>query len=185
MKRLISKFFMLGVFSVWFLTIPVNEIAAQTSPIENPEISTEVQGEDMRQVEIPAEISEPGPASPISFIDSPNVYCYQPNPDQNTCYINWGYVQVSSGASQYMLSLTILINGRLVARNHGFFQTFMYIPFNMNGQGFRVQCGKLNAGGKPDLGRAYNWEMHAEETGGHKAANYGTVYCPAYQGEFK
>jgi hypothetical protein len=185
MKRLISKVFILGVCSVWFLAMPVSEIAAQTSPTENPGISAEVQGENTRQVSAPSAIGAPTPSSPISFIDSPDAYCYQPNPDQNICYINWGYIQVSAGANQYMIYLTILLNGRLVARNHGFFQTYMYIPSSMNGQGFKVECGKLGSGGDPDLGRAYSWEMHAQETGGLKAANYGTVYCPAHQGAFK
>ena len=181
MKGTISKLFIFGLCALWLLTIPVGEIAAQTS--HHGEL-TEVQGENMREVSAPL-AAAPGPASPISFIDSPDVYCYQPNPAKNICHINWGYIQVYAGAPQYMIYVTILINGRLVAKNHGFFQTSMYIPASMNGQGFMVACGKLGVGGDPEMGQAYSWELHAEETGGLKSANYGTVRCPAFQGAIK
>jgi hypothetical protein len=42
----------------------------------------------------------------------------------------------------YMISMTIALSGtNPVANVQGFFQTSMYVPYNMLGQGFRVPCG--------------------------------------------
>ena len=115
----------------------------------------------------------------ISFIDSPSATCYQPVRHTDICYVQWQYLNVTASSSQYIISMTVEIDGKFRAYYGGFFQTSMYIPGDMSAPGFRVTCGPPGAGGNPSLGSAYSYTLRARETGGLKAANYGTVYCPA------
>jgi hypothetical protein len=50
----------------------------------------------------------------------------------------------------------------------------------MLGEGFKVACGALGAGGNPKLGNAYAYTIRARDSANLKSANYGTAYCPAY-----
>jgi hypothetical protein len=118
-------------------------------------------------------------APEISFIDSPAPTCYQPIPGTESCYIEWGYLQVSATSPQYIISMTVFIDDRLRAYYAGFFQTSMYVPPDLQHPGFRVDCGPPGASGIPGLGFQYNYTIRAMETGGLKAANYGAVTCPA------
>jgi hypothetical protein len=141
-------------------------------------LEEEVLGDTRREIS-----ADPGaaPDQPeISFIDSPTAACYQPNPNQDTCYVNWYYMYVDASPS-YMVSMTLQLNAiGFVGRYNGFFQTSMYVPYNMHGQGFRVPCGALGAGGHPQFGNAYAYTIRARATDGFGSANYGTLYCPAY-----
>lgn len=124
----------------------------------------------------------------ISFIDSPTATCYQDMDRYDTCYVGWNYMQVTAGASQYIIRITVELDGRMRAYYAGFFQTDMYVPSDLNGRGLKVACGELGAGGDPDLGSSYSYVIRAAETGGLTAANYGTVFCPAmlpWQGSFE
>jgi hypothetical protein len=94
---------------------------------------------------------------------------------RNTCYIEWSYLYVTASTSQYIISMTVSIDNRLVAYHSGFFQTYMYIPSDMMGRGFNVACGPRSANG---LGKSYAYTLRARETGGLGAANYGSVTCP-------
>ncbi len=147
-------------------------------------LNREYQGESVREITVDSPAGSPDKAAPnapaIGFIDSPSATCYQPNPNQNICYINWYYLSVSA-APNYMITMTVALNSYgTVANVNGFFQTSMYIPYNMLGQGFRVPCGSLGAGGNPQLGNAYAYTIRARDSAGLSSANYGTVYCPAY-----
>jgi hypothetical protein len=116
----------------------------------------------------------------IGFIDSPSATCYQPDSRKNECWINWYYLSVSASPN-YMICMYLKINAiGKVARTQGFFQTSMYVPYNMFDKGFRVTCGALGSGGTPDLGAAYAYTVRAYASDGLRSANYGTVYCPAY-----
>ena len=80
-----------------------------------------------------------------------------------------------------MVAMTATINAiGPVVKLHGFFQQTMYAPYSMFERGFKVPCGAAGAGGNPSLGNAYSWTIRAKDTQGLGAANYGTVYCPAY-----
>ena len=141
-------------------------------------VNRETQGENVREISAPSQLSAPQPAS-IGFIDSPSVTCYQPDPAQDACHLNWYYMSVSASPS-YMIAMTVTVNAvGVVARVGGFFQTSMYVPYNMLGDGFHVACGAPGAGGNPALGNAYSWTIQAQDSGGLTAANYGTAYCPA------
>jgi len=121
-----------------------------------------------------------GDAPQIGFIDSPTATCYQPDPAQDVCYVNWYYLAVDANPN-YMIWMQAELNAiGKVARYHGFFQTSMYAPYNMHGQGFKVACGALGAGGDPELGNAYAYTIRARDSADLGAANYGTVYCPAF-----
>lgn len=142
-------------------------------------LQSENQGENMRQIEAPAGQNAPQ-APDISFIDSPTAACYQPDPNVDECRINWYYMNVSADPN-YMISMTVMLNDfGFVARYNGFFQTSMYVPYNMNGDGFKVPCGGLGSGGNPYWGRAYGYTIRARDSASLQSANYGTVYCPAY-----
>jgi len=80
-----------------------------------------------------------------------------------------------------MIAMTVTLNtiGN-VSYTSGFFQTSMYVPYNMYDKGFKVACGSLGAGGQPNLGNAYAYTIRAKDSSNLSAANYGTVYCPAY-----
>ncbi|MBI5031745.1 MAG: hypothetical protein HZB51_14540 [Chloroflexi bacterium] len=129
------------------------------------------------------EITGPQTSAPqqpnIGFIDSPSITCYQPDPTQDTCYLNWYYMSVNASPN-YMITMTLTLNSiGVVEHVQGFFQTSMYVPYNMNGQGFRVACGPLGAGGNPELGNAFSWTLRARDSANLSSANYGTAYCPA------
>lgn len=117
-------------------------------------------------------------APEISFIDSPTATCYRPIDRLDTCYIEWNYLAVTASSSQYIISMTVSIDGKLRAYYAGFFQTSMYVPADFHKPGFMVTCGKKGASGYPNLGKSYSYILRARETGGLAAANYGSVTCP-------
>jgi hypothetical protein len=125
-------------------------------------------------------VPKDGEAPLISFIDSPSATCFQPDATQDECFINWYHTSVDGGANYMICMYTMLNSIGKVTRTSGFFQTSMYIPFNMYGRGFRVDCGALGSGGEPQLGAAYGYTIRARDSAGLSSANYGTVYCPAY-----
>ncbi len=117
----------------------------------------------------------------IGFIDSPSATCFQPDSSQDVCYINWYYLYVDA-APNYMIALTVTLNSiGNVGATLGFFQTSMYIPGSMYDRGFKVRCGAKGAGGQPNLGNAYAYTIRARDSSNLTSANYGTVYCPAFQ----
>jgi hypothetical protein len=139
----------------------------------------EVQGASVREI-----LAPPGSVAPqqpsIGFIDSPSATCFQPDPAQNACYINWYYLSVDASPN-YMITMTAILNDfGPAAHTQGFFQTSMYVPFNMLGQGFKVPCGALGSGGDSQLGAAYGYTIRARDSAALGSANYGTVYCPPY-----
>jgi hypothetical protein len=152
------------------VALGVSALAARAAGVIGPSIVEEADG-NRREVQAAAEIEQPT----ISFIDSPSATCFQPDTSRNTCYIEWNYLYVSASASQYVISMTVSLDNRLVSYHSGFFQTAMYIPDGMVGHGFKVACGPRNASG---LGKTYAYTLRARETGGLSAANYGSVTCP-------
>jgi hypothetical protein len=179
MRKLIIPVFLAGlllagVFSLAWI--------ARGQDIVRPDgmnvVSSESQGDNVREIYAPpgAEPQQPN----IGFIDSPTVACYQPDPAQDTCYINWYYMSVNASPN-YMIAMTVTLNSiGVVARIGGFFQTSMYAPYNMWDKGFKVACGAPGAGGSPTLGNAYAWTINAIDSSSLKSANYGTAYCPPY-----
>jgi hypothetical protein len=146
---------------------------------ESTLLGQETQGENMREVYGPSQVDVPQQPN-IGFIDSPSATCYQPDPSQDACYINWYYLAVDSNPN-YMITMTLSLNEfGPVAHIQGFFQTSMYTPYNMYDRGFKVACGAPGASGHPVLGKAYAYTVRARDSAGLTSANYGTTYCPAY-----
>ena len=142
-------------------------------------IKREAQGDSVREITAPPEGTAPQQPN-IGFIDSPSATCYQPDPSQNSCYISWYYMSVDASPN-YMITMTAFLNNfGPVAHTQGFFQTSMYVPYNMLGQGFKVPCGSVGAGGDPQLGNAYAYTIRARDSANLSSANYGTVYCPPF-----
>lgn len=123
--------------------------------------------------------SEPGEINAISIIQSNSPSCLLPVPRTGTCYIKWGEISVSTTDGSYINYLYIKINNKGVAYHRGFFQQYMNIPSEMYGSGFRVTCGFPGAGGTPDFGNIYTYEIRAADTSGATTANFGSVLCPA------
>jgi hypothetical protein len=150
-----------------------------STPKSEVDISSESLDGNTRQVSAP-EGTDQSNQPLISFIDSPTAACVQPDTTKNECFINWYYMSVSADPN-YMITMTIMLNDfGFVGRYNGFFQTSMYVPYNMNPQGYKVACGALGSGGDPKWGEAYAYTIRARDSSGLKAANYGTAYCPAY-----
>lgn len=141
-------------------------------------VKSEIQGSNRREIQATGQTSPDTPL--IGFIDSPTAACYQPDRTANVCYINWYYLAVDANPN-YMISMNAAINvfGK-VANYQGFFQTSMYVPHTMHDRGFKVECGAIGAGGDPDLGNSYGYTIRAKDSAALSAANYGTVFCPAF-----
>jgi len=151
---------------------------AQSGPVI---VARETQGANIREItaDDDAGLGQAPQQPAIGFIDSPSVVCYQPTPGGNTCKINWYYLYVDASPN-YMITMTVFLNAvGPIAHTQGFFQTSMYVPYNMLGDGFEVPCGALGAGGNPELGNAYAYTIRARDSAGLQSANYGTAYCPA------
>jgi hypothetical protein len=149
-----------------------------TTPGGEVILESQTQGENTRQISAPE--GEASKEPNIGFIDSPSATCYQPDPAKDECFINWYYTAVDA-APNYMITMTVQLNAiGYVANTQGFFQTSMYVPYNMIPNGYKVTCGALGAGGNPYLGNAYAYTIRARDSANLKSANYGTTYCPAY-----
>ena len=146
-------------------------------------LNTESQDGNTRQVTAPegSPSASGDPNQPlIGFIDSPTAACVQPDSTKNECFVNWYYMAVNSDPN-YMITMTVQLNDfGFVSRYHGFFQTSMYVPYNMNPQGYKVACGLLNSGGDPKWGESYGYTIRARDSANLGSGNYGTVFCPAY-----
>lgn len=124
---------------------------------------------------------QPGAADAptISFIDSPSAHCYQPVPTQDVCYIAWQAMYVTA-APNYMIKLTVDLDGRRVLNVAGFFQTYISLDRSTTGpNGFRVACGPPSAT-DPLLGNSYSFTIRAQDSANLSSANYGSVTCPAF-----
>ncbi len=155
------------------------EVVRGQAPLEPQVINRETQGENAREIVAPEAVAAPQQPN-IGFIDSPSATCYLPDPSQNSCYITWYYLGVNASPN-YMITMTATLNNiGPIAHVQGFFQTSMYVPYNMLGQGIKVPCGSPGAGGNPQLGNAYAYTVRARDSANLGSANYGTVYCPPF-----
>lgn len=146
-------------------------------------LQSETQGENTREISAPAgQVSQANaPQQPlIGFIDSPTATCFQPDATKDECRINWYYLSVNASPN-YMIAMTVTLNSIGPAlRANGFFQTSMYLPYNMMGEGFKVACGAPGAGGIDTLGNSFAYTIRAKDSSNLSSANYGTVYCPPF-----
>lgn len=125
------------------------------------------QPDDSNEVNAPA----------ITAINSPSATCSNLTPGTGVCAISWQYLSVTAASSSYIISMTVAIDNQIRAYHSGFFQTSMYIPGDMMGDGFQVVCGYPQ--GSTGFGNSYSYAIRARETAGPSAANFGSVTCPA------
>lgn len=169
---------------VFLVGVAVPQVA-RAQEGQAPEAVKEAQVEEQGGNRRESEITVPAPDGNgvlISFIDSPTVTCYQPDPSEDVCYFNWHHIFVDAAPAGYIINLTITLTGegRIVGHYRGFFQPSMLIPHTMHGRGFKVPCGPLGASGNPDLGNSYGYRIEAEDSDGATSANIGSIGCPAY-----
>lgn len=149
----------------------VIQVQAQGGPQE-----TQTQGGDASL----QRVRDTGDEAPeISFIESPSPTCVKPVQTSGYCYIEWYSLYVEASPSQSVISMTVAIDDKTRAYYSGFFQTSMYVPYDLQPEGFQVYCGAPGSGGQPGLGALHSYTIRARETGGLASANYGSVICPA------
>ncbi len=152
-----------------------------------------VRREIYREGEPAGNLSPPSAAAEaptVGFIDSPSPTCVQPDPRKDECRVSWGDTTVSADAGSYMTDMWFVLNGRVTSRVRGFFQADIVIPSSLHARGYRVPCGapvddtsSCTAPCTPlKVGTSYPWAVRARESTGLRAANYGTVTCPAFVG---
>lgn len=170
---------LIAAFLLGGITLTLIQVAQGQGATTAKLMSRETQGESVREIEAPAEVD--GALQPnIGFIDSPSATCYQPDPGQDVCRLTWYYLSVSASPN-YMITMTLSLNNKgPIAHTQGFFQTSMYVPYNMLGDGVKVACGPAGAGGNPTLGNAYAYTVRARDSAGLSSANYGKAFCPPY-----
>jgi hypothetical protein len=179
MRRLSVLFLFASILLVTlFGLIQVARSQDVVEPTRAEQPTGETLGDSRREILAPDGLDGGTPL--ISFIDSPTVSCYQPDPAQDACFVKWYYLSVDAAPATYIITMTVAIDGRSVAHHHGFFQSSMYVPGELYGNGFRVLCGELGSGGNPQLGNAYGWTIRARDSSGARSTNLGTVYCPAF-----
>jgi hypothetical protein len=121
----------------------------------------------------------------IGFIDSQAPYCTQPDPRQDSCFVNVASTSVSASPN-YITNLHMFIENKLVFRAQGFFQTSLYVDASNAGLGFRVACGPPREDSldtnvpKRQIGNSYSLTVRAEDSAGLKSANYASITCPPY-----
>lgn len=62
-----------------------------------------------------------------------------------------------------------------------FFPNTINVSYQMNGSGFHVACSAPGAGGKAQLGNAYDCTIQAQDSDDLNAKNVGTTYCPPFK----
>lgn len=116
----------------------------------------------------------------ISAFSTQTPYCYQPDSAQDVCYINFYRHYVESAPATYMRAMTVTIQSKIRAVYRGFFQNSMYVGYDMQSPGFKVQCGALNSGGVPTMGKSYTYSIEVKDSDNGWSGNYGILRCPAY-----
>lgn len=143
-------------------------------------VVSETDGENLREVYTPEDISSTAPTTLNSYITS-NPYCFQPDPAEDVCYINIRYIYFNSDPT-YMRYVTIKIDGKLVANYRGFFDTSISTHYGMNGSGFKVSCGEPgdNSEADPLFGKRYSYVIEGGDASDGKVSNSGSLLCPPF-----
>ncbi|MCU0520944.1 MAG: hypothetical protein MUF84_09660 [Anaerolineae bacterium] len=142
-------------------------------------VESQTVDDDQHVVYAPADSAAPDNPT-ISSFSTQTPYCYQPDPAQNACYINFYRHYVESAPAPNMRYMTITIESRIRAVYRGFFQDSMYVGYDMQSPGFKVACGALNSGGVATMGKSYAYSIEVRDSQNGWSGNYGTLNCPAY-----
>lgn len=133
-------------------------------------------------VQFPGEVVQAAPLQATSvFVTMSNPSCVQVRSTSGACSIQVGSV-VASGSDTTFSRLEVLVDGKLRIYIGGFFESTAYLTYPMVPAGLAVACGRSNASGSPNYGRAYSLAAHATMVDGTSASDSMTVFCPAYDG---
>ena len=88
----------------------------------------------------------------------------------------------ASGSDATFSRLEVLVDGKLRVYMGGFFESSAYLTYPMMPGGLTVACGRSNASGLPNYGKAYSVTANAYMVDGTSASDSMTVFCPAYDG---
>ena len=191
MRGFLQAFVIMGLAALF---VEAQDPAPKSEPPARTEPSVTLERDGPNRREAPAATApaagetrkKASPQHPlISFIDSPTATCYQPDPRRDVCFINWYYFSVDASPN-YMTGLWVFLNPNLVSQTQGFFQTSIYVPYSMLGQGFRVACGPpvddttTLPGVTITHGNQYAYTIRARDSASLSSANYGSVTCPAF-----
>lgn len=142
-------------------------------------VESQSMDDDQHVVYAPADAAAPDSPT-ISSFSTQTPYCYQPDPSQNVCYINFYRHYVESAPATYMRYMTVTIDSKIRAVYRGFFQSSMYVGYDMQSPGYKVACGALNASGDPTMGKSYSYSIEVRDSDNGWSGNYGLLKCPAY-----
>ena len=129
----------------------------------------------------------PGEAVRAAPLNTTSVSVNMSNPScvqirsSGTCAIQFGSL-LASGSDTSFSRLEVMVNGKLRAYMGGFFESTAYLAYPMVPGGLAVACGRSNASGSSNYGRAYVLSANAYMVDGTSASDSMTVFCPAYDG---
>jgi hypothetical protein len=119
-------------------------------------------------------------------VDVEGLYCYQPIPAQDACYVNFQSVYASANpgySPQLTVSLGLSDDPTTlphVAYYRGVGTTeALTVTHDMNGMGFQVACGTASPG-NPRQGNNYLIRFTVATVQGEFGGATGPVACPAY-----
>jgi hypothetical protein len=112
-----------------------------------------------------------------------NIYCYAPDPTQNTCYINTRFAHFGATDPDYISYVKVGIDGKMVLKMMTVFENDMYLSYDQNPNGYKVACGTAGESGSadPKVGHVYNVSEEAfKYPDSFVMGYYMMVSCPAY-----
>lgn len=132
--------------------------------------------------QFPDEVVRAAPLQATSIsVSMSNPSCVQVQATSGACALQLGYL-VASGSDTSFSRLEVLVDGKLRVYVGGFFESTAYLIPQMLPSDLSVACGRSNASGKPDYGKAYSIAANAYMADGTSASDSMTVFCPAYDG---
>ena len=130
------------------------------------------------------EPAESAPAAPEGAPALEHPYCYQPDPAQNTCYINFRELNVTHAEVRKVVlgigdeggeSRSVAIYTETPTSNT------IYATAEMNGPGFPVACGEETEDTPYDIGASYFLNVYPLSVNNSDLGGTGaSVDCPAY-----
>jgi hypothetical protein len=147
---------------------------------EGRTVLLEREGDNVRTLDLPTGMEAPDSPA-LTGITTQMPYCYQPDPNEDVCYINFRQNSVLAGIDKSMFGMTVTIGGEIRVLYRGFFDSSLIATSGMHGDGFKVPCGAPGDGEVPSMGASYSLYIIAEENAtGVKSANSGIIRCPPY-----
>ena len=128
-------------------------------------------------------VNPDAPDALTSFTIS-NPYCYQPDPAQDKCYVNFRFIQANDNqtVAPYMTWLIFKVSNKVRYSSTSFFEGTITYSYDMTPQGFEVPCGAPNAGSAGDaFGNVYSVVVQPLDSSRNPmSTDTANITCPAY-----